>query len=247
MCAQSNEALQLTGHSAFLSTFGSIWHCSLGALGRHRRPPRQLSARSVRPHSQRRCTMKDATTWVTFLSLTLLGVSLVVTIARPQCRVWPPPSRTSWQYCYTWGLTAVASLGITILGILDWNTFRLQQWLRLGGAFLAVGGACFALWGIRELGVRATQGLGGELATTGPYRYSRNPQYVGDIALLLGFGVLCNSALTLAAVALGILWFALAPFAEEPWLRERLGASYEEYTHDAPRFLGCASARRRAA
>jgi protein-S-isoprenylcysteine O-methyltransferase Ste14 len=191
--------------------------------------------------------MKNATSWVTFVGLTLLGISLVVTIARPRYRVWPPPSRTSWQYWYTWGLTGLATLGTVTLGILDWNTFRLPQWLRVAGGFLALSGASFALWGVRELGARATQGLGGELATTGPYRYSRNPQYVGDIALLLGFGLLCNSALTLAAVALGSVWFALAPFAEEPWLRERLGSPYENYTRRVPRFLGRFSARRSAA
>ena len=155
--------------------------------------------------------MKHAVLSVTFLSLILLGISLVVTIARPHCRVWPPPSRASWQYWYTWGFTGLAMLGTAILGILDWNTFSIPQWLRAAAGLLALSGACFALWGVRELGARATQGLGGELATTGPYRYSRNPQYVGDIALLLGFGLLCNSALTLGAVALGIVWFSLAP------------------------------------
>ncbi len=191
--------------------------------------------------------MKDAPFWVTFPSLVLLGISLVVTIARPQYRVWPPPSRASWQYWYTWGLTGLGMVGTAILGTLDSNTFSLPQWLRVAGGLLALSGASFALWGVRDLGARATQGLGGELATTGPYRYSRNPQYVGDIALLLGFGLLCNSALTLAAVALGIVWFALAPFAEEPWLREGLGSSYEEYTRHVPRFLGCFSATRSAA
>lgn len=182
--------------------------------------------------------MMQATLWVTFVSLALLGMSLVVTIARPRYRVWPPPGRASWQYWYTWGLTCLALLGITVLGILDWNTFGLPPWLRVAGGLLALGGTGFALWGVRELGTRATQGLGGQLATTGPYRYSRNPQYVGDIALLLGFGLLANSGVTLAAVALGIVWFALAPFAEEPWLRERLGSPYEEYTRHVPRFLG---------
>ncbi len=191
--------------------------------------------------------MKHAIFWVTFLSLILLGTSLLVTIARPQYRVWPPPRRASWQYWYTWGLTCVATLGITILGILDWNMSSIPQWLRVAGGLLALGGAFFALWGVHELGTRATQGLGGELVTTGPYRYSRNPQYVGDIGLLLGLGLLCNSAVTLPGVALGMVWFALAPFAEEPWLRERLGSSYEEYTRHVPRFLGCPSTKRSAA
>ena len=191
--------------------------------------------------------MKNAIFWVTVLSFILMDMSLIVTIARPQCRVWPPPRRASWQYWYTWGLTGLGMLGTTILGILDWNTFSLPSWLRVAGGLLVLSGASFGLWAVRELGVRATQGLGGELATAGPYRYSRNPQYVGYIGLLLGFGLLCNSALTLAAVALGIAWFVLAPFAEEPWLRELLGSPYEEYNRHTPRFLGLSSATRNAA
>ena len=186
--------------------------------------------------------MKDAIFWVTFLSLFLLAMGHVVSIARPQWRVWPPPSRASWQYWYNWGLTSLWLLGIPILGILEWNSFSVPPWLRVAGGLLALNGTYFALWAIRELGVRETQGLGGELTTTGPYRYSRNPQYVGYIALFLGFGLLCNSAPTLAAVALCSAGFVLAPFAEESWLRERLGSPYEEYTRHVPRFLGRSSA-----
>ena len=186
--------------------------------------------------------MTHAIFWVTSLSFTFLVMSLVVTIAMPQYRVWPPPSRASWQYWYTWGLFGLGVLGITILAILDWDAFSLPSWLRVAGGLLALSGASFALWAVRELGVRETQGLGGQLATTGPYRYSRNPQYVGFIALYLGLGLLCNSTPTFAPVVLASAWFVLAPFAEEPWLRERLGSAYEEYTHRIPRFLGRSSA-----
>ncbi len=182
--------------------------------------------------------MRQAAIWTTFVSLGLLGLSLVVTLAWPQHRVWPPPRRLSWQYAYTWGLTWVGMLGIAVLGVFDWNTGDVPGWLRTSGGLVAVAGTVFTFWAVHVLGVHATQGLGGELVTTGPYRFSRNPQYVGDIALLLGFGLLANSVITLAAAALGAVWFALAPFAEEPWLRERLGDAYEEYTRRVPRFLG---------
>jgi protein-S-isoprenylcysteine O-methyltransferase Ste14 len=46
-----------------------------------------------------------------------------------------------------------------------------------------------------------------------------------------------NSELALVVWALWTLWFALAPFAEEPWLREKLGAPYEEYTKRTRRYL----------
>lgn len=110
---------------------------------------------------------------------------------------------------------------------------------RLGLALaLAAAGGAFALRGFRALSLHQTLGLEGTLVEHGPYRVSRNPQYVGDIALLLAWGLACASLLTWVLCALGIAWFALAPLAEEPWLRERYGAPYEAYRRRVPRFLG---------
>ena len=47
----------------------------------------------------------------------------------------------------------------------------------------------FALWGVRTLGVHQSLGLEGELARGGPYELSRNPQYVGDTLLLVGYAL----------------------------------------------------------
>ena len=99
-------------------------------------------------------------------------------------------------------------------------------------------GAAFGLWGYVRLGASASQGGGASLEVSGPYRYSRNPQYVGAIGVLLGFALLCASELGLLAGAAVSIWFVTAPFAEEPWLRRHLGARYGEYLEAAPRFLG---------
>jgi protein-S-isoprenylcysteine O-methyltransferase Ste14 len=44
--------------------------------------------------------------------------------------------------------------------------------------------------------------------------------------------------MTLMAATVGGMLFLIAPFAEEPWLRERFGPSYDEYAEEVPRFLG---------
>ena len=182
--------------------------------------------------------MKEALFVVTVVAEILLGASLILTLVIPSFRIWPPPGRSSWQYRYTWALTIISLVGILLLGILDWDTFLLSNPVRFViGGVLVMGGAAFALWGVRALSWRASLGLGGRLTSTGPYRYSRNPQYVGDIALLAGYAVLCNSLLTTIAAALGIAWFVLAPFTEEPWLRQRFGSEYERYASSVPRFL----------
>ncbi len=175
---------------------------------------------------------------LTLLAELLLGAGLVLTLVRPGLRIWPPPGRDSWQYRGIWALTLVSSLGVVLTGLLDWNRCAFGHWLRLpvGGA-LAVGGLLLALWGVRTLSVHASLGLGGRLVESGPYRYTRNPQYVGDIALLLGWAILCNSLLTWMLCLLGMAWFALAPFTEEPWLREQHGPPYDAYRSRVPRFV----------
>ncbi len=129
-------------------------------------------------------------------------------------------------------------LGLVALGIVDWNSFALHGWFRFlaGGLLMACG--FFALWGFLALGVHASQGLGGELVTIGPYRYSRNPQYVGTIPAILGYAIICNSTLALVTAMLISVWFILVPFAEESWCRENLGAAYEAYAAKVPRFFG---------
>ncbi len=169
----------------------------------------------------------------------LLGGSLILTLVHPGFRVWPPPGRDSWQYRSTWGLTILSVAGVLILGILDWDSFLLHHWIRfpLGGLLLA-SGLAFAFWGIRTLSLHASLGLGGRLTTGGPYRYSRNPQYVGDIVALAGYALLSNSWMAMISGLIGMVWFFVAPFTEEPWLRQKHGEAYDRYAAEVPRFLG---------
>jgi protein-S-isoprenylcysteine O-methyltransferase Ste14 len=169
----------------------------------------------------------------------LLLAALVLTFFDPSRRVWPLPSRDCWQFRFIWGGYGIGIAATFIVGILDWNSFLLNHWSRVPvGAFLFVAGLGFYFWGIRTLSFETTLGAGGAFIESGPYRYSRNPQYVGSIANLLGFGILCNSLMTWVLCLLGAAWFALAPLVEEPWLRERFGSPYEDYLRRVPRFLG---------
>jgi protein-S-isoprenylcysteine O-methyltransferase Ste14 len=177
--------------------------------------------------------------WISFAALVGLGLLLVISVLRPARRIWPPPRRYSWEYRLVWTLTDVAALGIVLVGVLDWNTFALDHWIRLPvGGLLALGGGLFALWGIRHLSWHASLGLEAELVSSGPYRWTRNPQYVGDIVMLVGWGIIFNSLEAWILCLMGIAWFALAPLVEEPWLREQYGEPYERYRRDVPRFLG---------
>jgi protein-S-isoprenylcysteine O-methyltransferase Ste14 len=191
--------------------------------------------------------VKQLLFWIVLTAAVLNGATVALSIVRPDLRVWPPPRRDSWQYFYNGVTSFTALLGVVVLGVIDWNTFALHHWARflVGGMLMACG--FFALWGYLTLGAHASQGLGGDLVTTGAYQYSRNPQYVGTIPAVLGYAVICNSILALVAALPVVGWFVLVPFAEESWCREHLGAAYEEYAKKVPRFLGLRRFRERSA
>jgi len=77
-----------------------------------------------------------------------------------------------------------------------------------------------------------------ELATTGPYRHTRNPLYFGSSLLALGFAIAGNSWV---AGVLVITYFALFYTAvmrnEESDLRARFGALFDEYAAHVPLFF----------
>ncbi len=77
-----------------------------------------------------------------------------------------------------------------------------------------------------------------ELVAAGFYRYVRNPMYVGILLILIGhflwFGfwsLLLYTAFAFVATHLFVTLY------EEPTLRNKFGASYEEYLRSVPRWL----------
>ena len=173
---------------------------------------------------------------VAILSLALGGA--VWSVAFPAKRIWPPPGRGSWQWLLTWAcFYATFALGVGLI-YLDWNSWVFQSPLRfIVGIPLVLLGGMLALRGLQTLGWRNTSGLKDGLEVLGPYRFTRNPQYVGDIVVLLGVGVIVNSAHLWIALSLSALCFAVAPLTEEPWLEEQYGDAYLEYRTRVPRFL----------
>ncbi len=179
--------------------------------------------------------------WAIVCSLLLSNGLLAISIVRPEFRFWPPPEESSRRYRFaraTSVLAPLTMLGVLALAPLDSGSgpFGHSSLFFLGSLFISVGGG-FALWGYLGLGVGASQGQHEGLIAAGAYRYSRNPQYVGTIVCLLGYAVLFNSTLELIVWALWSAWFLAAPFAEEPWLREQVGPSYDEYAKEVPRYF----------
>lgn len=78
----------------------------------------------------------------------------------------------------------------------------------------------------------------GHLTATGPYRWSRNPQYVGWLLFLLGFALndwslWCLAALLVVAVSLHLL-----VLVEEEHLHRVFGEQYDNFRREVPRYAG---------
>jgi protein-S-isoprenylcysteine O-methyltransferase Ste14 len=76
-----------------------------------------------------------------------------------------------------------------------------------------------------------------ELATAGPYAFTRNPLYLGSLVLALGFMLAARSWLLLVCfLALFALIYVPTILSEEKWLRSNF-ASFAAYAHAVPRLL----------
>ena len=76
------------------------------------------------------------------------------------------------------------------------------------------------------------------LVTEGPYRFTRNPMYVGMTAVQIGMGLCASNVwiVGLAPAALLVVHFsAVSP--EEKYLSERFGQDYERYKKTVRRYL----------
>ena len=76
------------------------------------------------------------------------------------------------------------------------------------------------------------------LVRSGPYRWVRNPMYIGVLSVLIGEAILFHSlSLVWCALLAGIAVHLFVVFYEEPSLRRRFGESYETYLRTVPRWL----------
>lgn len=76
------------------------------------------------------------------------------------------------------------------------------------------------------------------LVIRGPYAYVRNPMITGVVLILLAESALLRSSQALAwAGIFAVINAVYIPLLEEPLLRSRFGAEYEDYARHVPRLV----------
>ena len=77
-----------------------------------------------------------------------------------------------------------------------------------------------------------------ELVVVGFYRYVRNPMYVGVLLILIGHFLWFKNIWLIVYTAVAFLIVHLfVTLYEEPTLRRKFGAGYEEYLKKVPRWI----------
>jgi len=76
------------------------------------------------------------------------------------------------------------------------------------------------------------------LVLVGPYRYTRNPMYVGNLGMIFSLGLIVRSLWVLVYfVLLAIVTHLYITRHEEPVLEKRFGVEYTAYKLAVPRWL----------
>ena len=164
--------------------------------------------------------------------------AILWSIVVPSRRIWPPQRYGPLTLLLVWGPTFALFGIIVTLGVLGWGELGIAGWLRYGLGVPMIVLSNVAVWyEVSHFGIAQTSGSEGSLRTAGLYRYSRNPQYIADTVMVLGWCLLSAASGAMIVGMAGIIVLLAAPYAEESWMREHYGSDYEVYASRVRRFL----------
>jgi len=114
-------------------------------------------------------------------------------------------------------------LGFVFTAIVLWLATPTLRSLLIGGVITIIGES-MRLWAAGHLEKSK------EVTSSGPYRYTRHPLYLGSSLIGLGIAVVANN-LMVAALVVAYLGLTLtaAMRSEEAHLREKFGDAYDAY------------------
>ena len=139
-------------------------------------------------------------------------------------------------------LYAVPLLVMWLVGLIQPLTIPGRPAITWAGWLLLLAGVGISGWGVLTFRRHNTTIIPhhavATVVTKGPYRFSRNPMYVGMTVAYVAASLLIGSwwplfALPLIVVAVGHLVIA----REESYLRRRFGSEYEDFSSRVRRWL----------
>lgn len=149
----------------------------------------------------------------------------------------PPNQLGGWLFRHRTSLPIPVVLALLLIRV---GEAPLTAGLLTAGLTAIAFGEGLRVWGVHHIGAisRTRSDRLGPLVTSGPFGRVRNPLYIGNIALWVGFA-LCARLVWMAPVILvllGLEYHAIVRW-EEGLLESRRGDDYRAYMSRVPRWL----------
>jgi protein-S-isoprenylcysteine O-methyltransferase Ste14 len=139
----------------------------------------------------------------------------------------------------------------TRISLLEWLALELSRTgllaftratpvVIVAGAAVAGVGALMRVWGTAYLGsrtVQSTQMQADSVRSDGPYRFLRNPLYLGLWCMVAALGLLMPPTGALFAIVLITVFLLRLILGEEAFLAAQLGEPYRAYLERVPRIV----------
>jgi protein-S-isoprenylcysteine O-methyltransferase Ste14 len=132
-----------------------------------------------------------------------------------------------------WLAMEISRLGIASFSVATPVVIGSGALAALVGAILRVGGAAYLGYST----VHHEEMQGGAVMAAGPFRYMRNPLYLGGWFMMLAICLLMTPSGALFTMALITIFYLRLILGEEAFLTAKLGEPYKEYLRAVPRLV----------
>jgi protein-S-isoprenylcysteine O-methyltransferase Ste14 len=157
---------------------------------------------------------------------------------------WAPWLEWSTTWLPTWlhlgtRTTAWLWLGFQLSGLDISSTTGIEAVTGLAIAVAAIA-ACFRVWGTAYLGsgiVHNREMKAGQVMADGPYRFVRNPLYLGSFLTIAAVAILMPPSGALVSLVLLAIFLLRLILGEEAFLAPKLGEPYAAYRKAVPRLI----------
>ena len=144
----------------------------------------------------------------------------------------------AWGIGHRISLVEWLALELSRLGVASFSTATIA--LISLAALFATAAAVFRVWGTAYLGPSTVNNLNmiaGKVMADGPYRFVRNPLYIGVWCMVIAMAFLMPASGALLAVVLITVFMIRLTLGEEAFLKSQLGEPYQAYQRAVPRYI----------
>ena len=149
-----------------------------------------------------------------------------------------PTPRSATEWYFRWRGWIPLPLYVALL-LLPWRYPNWKACWAVGSA-IVVSGCLFRFWAIRHIGkaARTRTEKTRPLILTGPYAAIRNPLYIANIVIAIGFaGVACLPWYAPVLALLLFIHYHIVVRCEESALLAQHGDSYAQFLQEVPRWF----------